>query len=49
MKYGRMKVSYKAGKRRDSNPVSRKNRRAYTKCRKHYSCRDSVNSIWRKR
>lgn len=28
---------------------SRKQRRAYTKCRKHDSCRHRVDSIWLKR
>ena len=28
---------------------TRKQRREYTKCRKHASCRASANSIWLKR
>lgn len=41
-------MSIKDGRNVKTRGMSRRNRKAYTKCRKHLSCRNMPNSIWRK-
>ncbi len=34
---------------RKADKETRKNKRAYTKCRKHIECRNRPDSIWKKK